>query len=170
MEITILNRRKSTNAGKNKYGRYLIIVLRILVPIFQISCSSTNSNNYLIGVWKSDANKTLASLEADAGVSANARIYFKNKFFGRLIVEFTSKEVRSYFIDDKGGYEGFKEFHRYEIIEETNDYLLVNSFDDIITKTDVTVKYYKESENCYYSSVGSHHFNEYMCRYRPAQN
>jgi hypothetical protein len=128
-----------------------------------MGCVSTSSN-FLVGKWKSDAEKTLASLENDIDVTTEARKYFKNGFFGRLIVEYTPTKACTFFIDDKGEYEGFQEFHSYEILEETEKYLIVKSYDDIF-KTDVVSQYYKDGNNCYYLSVGKHQFSEYMCRF-----
>ncbi|WP_155238687.1 hypothetical protein [Teredinibacter turnerae] len=116
----------------------------------------------LVGIWKSDAVRTLASMRQVEGISCKAKELFKNDFFGHLIAEYTSNQGRSYFDRDEDNAEGMKDFSPYLMLEETPEKFVIQYHDDL-TDSEVTKELRREG-NCYWLPVSKWEFREYFCR------
>ncbi len=118
-------------------------------------------SNPLIGIWKSNSERTLASLNTVEGISDDARKYLKQNVFGLLTREFTATELRTYFGQVKAGEQSSK-FQPYRIVE-TNDNKIVIEHTDPLTNKKTVSTLYPEGE-CYYELVSKWQYKEYFCR------
>nr|MBX2885958.1 hypothetical protein [Granulosicoccus sp.] len=72
-----------------------------LALYFFLSGVAHSQSNPLLGVWKSDEEKTLTTIEKAEKPSEKGLKILKDGFFGRLIVEFRENDTRSYFVEDE---------------------------------------------------------------------
>lgn len=85
----------------------------------------------LIGVWKSDSEKTLRSMRNVDGITCKAKQLFENNFFGHLIAEYTERKSRFYFDRKDDNTAGMKSFSPYRLVEETAEKFVVQYFDEL---------------------------------------
>lgn len=116
----------------------------------------------LIGVWKSNAAKTLQSVRSVDGVTEKAKRLFENDFFGHLIVEYREKEARSYFDQDADNIECIKEFYPYQLIEENEELFIVKEHDRLEDGEREVVM--RREGDCYYVLFSKWNLREYFCR------
>jgi hypothetical protein len=116
----------------------------------------------LIGVWKSDEQKTLASMNQTTGVTKEAKKIFEDNFFGRLKTEFRKDEWRAYFDAEEDNVEGMEEFRPYTLIEETDKEFTIEYYDEM-NEEKVTKVLHREG-NCYWLPVSRWQFREYFCK------
>jgi len=135
----------------------------LFVLLFLLGITGAHAEeNMLIGLWKSDEIKTLNSMNETEGVTSEATKIFENDFFGQLIIEYREKDFRSRFIKAEDHHEVLDEYIEYQIVEETNEYLLVESIDMLLNEQNPK-KLFKDG-NCYYVLVSKWEFKEYFCR------
>ena len=131
----------------------------ILLSMFYASLAGAYEVSDFLGKWQSNEKLTLDSMEAVPGIPDKARSFFREGFFGRLVVISRIDESAVYFIDEKPDE---IEFHRH-IIHKISD----NQF---------RVEYPEEEDSsdssgimtlngsCYSVEVSKWKFNEYFCR------
>jgi hypothetical protein len=116
----------------------------------------------LIGVWKSDAEKTLGSMRKVEGINCTARKHFENDFFGHLIAEYTGEKGRVYFDRDEENLEGMKVFAPYKLLRENSEEFVIQYYDDYFDE-EVT-KVLRREGDCYWLTVSKWKFREYFRR------
>lgn len=116
----------------------------------------------LVGIWKSNSEKTLASMREVEGISCKAKRLFEGDFFGHLIAEYTDVQGRFYFDREEDNTEGMKEFSRYRLLEETPEKFVIEYYDGL-TESEVTKELWREG-GCYWVLVSKWEFREYFCR------
>ncbi|MEO0574993.1 MAG: hypothetical protein AAF004_05980 [Pseudomonadota bacterium] len=112
----------------------------------------------LQGSWKSDAERTLASMRSVTGVSARARKMFENDFFGHLIVDYRG-ETRRMVLDDEDYDTGFTPF---EIVDERDESVVLRAWDPMWE--DFMLQEIFFEGDAYYVLTGKPLFREYFCR------
>lgn len=142
----------------------------ILLSLFLFSCAKNNKSD-LIGIWKSNKEKTLESVFSIDGMPPKAVEFFE-KYLGHMIVEFRENEKRTYFdnceedCDDENCIETVcneaKKFNQYKIIKETNNHFIISYFDEFENKT-IETTLYREA-NCYYLIITKYNIKEYFCK------
>lgn len=135
----------------------------ILVIILFSGCS--NIRNYrgeLIGVWKSDAKKTLASMESASGINDKAKKIFVDDFFGHLIVEYRKHDVRAYFDNIDDTIEEMLEFYPYKLLEADDSKFVVERY-DLLEQKNKVITLYRDGD-CYFIEVSGMGFYEYFCK------
>ncbi len=75
--------------------RQILVTLAIAVTLS--SCG--NQTCELCGRWRSNAERTLAEMEKSPLLSEKQRQFFRNDFYGKLVVETREKDSRAYFPD-----------------------------------------------------------------------
>ncbi len=135
--------------------KYLFITFSVF---FSLNCLGSE----LVGLWKSNEELTLRSMNEVGGVSAKARRVFENGFFGRLNAEYREKDGRVYFDNAEDNTEENYKHHPYTLIEETDEYFLIKYF-DLLEETSIEMKMYRE-DNCYFMHVSQWKFREYFCK------
>ncbi len=147
-----------------------ILILILLLSL--CSCTAINKSD-LLGVWKSNEAKTLASLYAIKGVPQKVIELSEDDLFGHLIAEYKEKKLRSYFNNCEEKYcdnedciktvcAEPKKFKPYKIIEENDRYFKISYFDEFRKKT-VEKLLYREGQ-CYYVFTTKYDIKEYFCR------
>ena len=121
-------------------------------------CSVFTPHDSLVGQWKSNEEKSLASMNATEGVSDLAKNLFEHNVFGKVTMEYTAEGVRA-LRDD-----GFADprYAPYKLVESTYSYYVVEIYNDTLRKN-VAHKLYKEGD-CYYTLVTKWNFHEYFCK------
>jgi len=117
--------------------------------------------NPLVGIWKSNTEMTLASLNATEGISEDSQEYLKQNVFGLLTREFTDSEIRTYFGNVK---EGAPEstFQPYRILQESDNAIAIEHTDPLTNKVMQSTFYL--AGDCYYELVSKWQYQEYFCR------
>ncbi len=139
----------------------LTIMNKIIAIFFIISLlvgCSMNPTKSLIGKWKSNEQKTLASVEATKGVSEKAKLLFNKDFFGKLIVEYKKDTYRAWY-ENKEATEGPEP---YKLLEATDKYYIVEAI-DLLSGKKVPKQMFWDNE-CYYLLVSKWKFREYFCK------
>jgi hypothetical protein len=116
----------------------------------------------LIGVWKSDEQKTLASMNQTTGVTKRAKEVFENDFFGRLNIEYRKDEWRSYFDGEEDGIDGNEIFLPYTLVEETDKEFIIEYYDEI--NEEKVTQILRREGDCYWLPVSRWQFREYFCK------
>ena len=122
----------------------------------------TSPDSELIGVWKSNLDLTMASLNQVEGLPKEVSELFYNDFFGHLVAEFKLNEARFYFENEDDNYEEELEFSPYILREENEFVFVVEAYDELIQDTKVTVM--GREGNCYFVPIQNWGFNEYFCK------
>lgn len=138
----------------------------LLVPllIFALSAcvQSLQPHNELIGVWKSDAEKTLQSMRSVEGIPEKSKQLLENNLFGHLVVEYREHEARSYFDADEHKATAMKAFYPYRLTEASKDAFVVHYYDE--TEGKYLTKTLRREGDCYFMPVTKWNFHEYFCR------
>ncbi len=71
-------------------------LLYIIFSIVLYGCAQHPGSD-LLGVWKSNEEKTFDSINSIDGIPQKAMDYFNDNFFGHLIVEYKPSKARAYF-------------------------------------------------------------------------
>ena len=117
--------------------------------------------NPLIGIWKSNSEMTLASLNAVESISEESREYLKQNVFGLLTREFTPTALRTYFGHVKEN-ESANQFQPYRILASTDTRVQLEHTDPLTGNVVESVFYFEG--NCYYELVSKWQYREYFCR------
>ena len=141
-------------------------ILKLILIIFLLPSCSGVKKNTLVGIWKSNEEMTLKSMRETPGISEKARALFQHEFFGKLINEYGTKTAKTYFENPSDNYEGIDKPSPYKIIEETNEYYIISSYNNFLKKHESITLY--KAENCYYVLVSKWKFREYFCRIEKA--
>ena len=87
---------------------------RIALAAGVIACASgcaAPQQRALVGVWKSDAPRTVASMRATPGIPEDTRRALEADYYGHLVLEYGVDTVRAYF--DNGDYDSGRRPTRY---------------------------------------------------------
>lgn len=71
----------------------------IALTIVALLSGCTKQECELCGHWRSDAERTLTEMEKSSVLSDKQRRFFRNDFYGHLIVETRENDGRAYFPD-----------------------------------------------------------------------
>ncbi len=136
------------------------VLIALLTIALNSSCSSDTSGGAesLQGIWKSNALKTLESMNSIADVTPPAREIFEAEFFGHLYVEFRGNNVR-YWLDDEDFDTGFTE---YELLDESESRVIIRGWDSVLEESVVDTLTFED--DCYKVVTSAFEFNEYFCR------
>ncbi len=113
--------------------------------------------NSLVGSWKSDKSKTLASMHARKDIPEETKAYLEKNFFGRLTITYADKTY-SAVLD--GEEDVRPDSYPYRIVEETDDYYII---ENELLGTKFNKKLFKDRA-CYYELTSEWNFREYFCR------
>ncbi|WHI47598.1 hypothetical protein [Microbulbifer sp. VAAF005] len=136
------------------------LVLFFSIFPFIFACEAKKSA--LVGVWKSNADRTISSMIKVQGVPEKARKFMEDDFFGHLFFEFTETEVRVYFDKEELNTEESHNFASYTLVSESEQYFELNHYDELEAR-EVTEILHRE-DNCFYREVAPWGFYEYFCK------
>ena len=135
------------------YQIYIFAILTILYSTTAVSAECP-----LMGKWKSDETKTLASIPATGKVTDKQRTLFENHFFGKLTLKITCTEMTS-------SYAGDSETFAYTYVKQAVHHITIQTHDeenDKDVERDLTLA---QDGQCYRVPVSTLGFKEYYCKY-----
>jgi hypothetical protein len=109
----------------------------------------------LIGVWKSDAARTLEALRAAPGIPPERRRALENDYYGHLVVEYRRSTVRAYF--DNSDYDSGR--RPYEVVEVAPDRIVTREWNELLLQFEESTTYL-DGECIYGLDAG---YREYFC-------
>jgi hypothetical protein len=145
--VTSGNRFCSVPFGKT-LGLSLVVVLS--------GCAS-QPRPTLLGTWKSDVERTLASMRATPGIPDATRAALADDYYGHLIVEYRKKTMRAHFDDRKydSGYQP------YRVVETAPGYVVTDDWNEVVGEFQRTTTYF--DAECIYGLAPEYGFREYFC-------
>ena len=136
--------------------RYLLTILSMLI------FGNVNAEeNPLLGFWKSNEALTIESMRETEGITDKIKAVFEDNFFGKLIVEYRDQDFRAMYEDPKDNIDEFEKYHPYKILDKTDEYYLVESYDLLLNKNEIKKVY--RAGKCYYVLISKWNFREYFC-------
>lgn len=134
------------------------LAVALFTLVLVVCDASADSHRALLGHWKSNAEKTLASMRATKGLPAKARALFENGFFGNLKVQWRERETRA--VDERDGFDSG--FQPYQVVEVASGSVKVQiNSDDLLIQQEITLYF---DGDCYYTLISKFAFREYFCR------
>ncbi|HLF11643.1 MAG TPA: hypothetical protein VJA26_10540 [Gammaproteobacteria bacterium] len=128
----------------------------VAIAVLAAGCAGPE-HRAIIGTWKSDAARTLASMREVVDVPQQVRAAFENDYHGHLVVEYRADTVRAYF--DDGNYDSG--YQPYEVVEVTDDYVVTREWNEVLAQfSDSTT--YLDGE-CIYGVSAEYQYREYFC-------
>ena len=134
--------------------------LLFLSIFFICSCATTPKHERLVGIWKSNEEKTIASMLSLEGVTDNAKELFTNNFFGKLEVTFKRSKMKSFLSGED--FEGNDEYIDYQVMEIRPESITIRYFNKLLE--DFESQKLTFEGNCYYVLVSKWKFKEYFCK------
>lgn len=136
----------------------------IALCVAYVPMASAYDPGDLVGTWQSNEELTLRSMEATPGIPNETRAFFRNGFFGRLIVVSRINESAVYFVDEKPK---DLEFHRHVIHKVSNNQFRVEYPEEEVSGDSAGIMTLEG--NCYSLEVSKWKFKEYFfsCREKP---
>ena len=132
-------------------------ILIILLGIYACLAHAYKPSD-LVGTWKSNEKMTLASMEATPDIPEKNRAFFRNHFFGRLVVVSKPESSAVYFADEKPEKLAFRN-HKITQLSETEFRV---TYPDEPTSED-SAGVITLHGNCYSVEVSKWKFREYFC-------
>jgi len=111
----------------------------------------------IIGIWKSDAARTIDAVDDVDGISSEVRAAFAGDYFGHLIIEYQVDTVRAHF--DNTNYDSG--YRPYEVVEVTDEYVITREWNEILRIYEESTTYIDPP--CIYGISAEYGFREYYC-------
>ena len=124
------------------------------------ACASS-PERALLGVWKSDAPRTLESMRALDGIPADRRAALERDYYGHLTVEYRADVVRGRM--DDGRYDSG--YQPYKVVEATPEYVVTDEWNEILHEFRRSTTYF--DGECIYGWAAEYRYREYFCRVAP---
>ena len=111
----------------------------------------------LLGVWKSDAGRTLVSMRATPGIPDAKRAALADDYYGHLIVEYRKDTVRAHF--DNSNYDS--SYQPYKVVEATRERIVTDEWNEVLGDFQRTTTYFDGP--CIYGLAAEYGYREYFC-------
>jgi len=111
----------------------------------------------IIGVWKSDAPRTIASMRATPGIPEDARRALEADYYGHLVLEYRDDTVRAYF--DNSNYDSGR--RPYQVVSADAERIVTNEWNELLRKFEEGTTY-RDGE-CIFGLAAEWGFREYFC-------
>jgi hypothetical protein len=124
------------------------------------ACAATKPSA-LVGVWRSDAARTLASMRATPGIPEDRRRALADGYYGHLTVEYASDTVQARF--DNSSYDSGR--RPYRVVAATRGYIVTDEWNELLRKFERSTTYV--DGDCIYGLAADYGYREYFCRVPP---
>lgn len=111
----------------------------------------------LVGDWKSNEAKTLASMRATGKVNPQQRRLFEHHYFGTMQLHFSCSEMTS-------SYAGDAEISAYTIVKQEGNRITLRIDNEETERNDERVFTLEPDGKCFFKPVPNMGFNEYFCK------
>jgi hypothetical protein len=135
---------------------YQICIFGILTMLYSTPVVSAECP--LMGKWKSNEAKTLASMHATGKVTEQQRSLFENHYFGKLTVTITCSEMTS-------TYAGDSDTFAYTYVKQDGHHITIQPHDEENDKEVERELTLEQNGQCYSVPVSNLGFKEYFCKY-----
>ena len=132
------------------------IFLALFSSLALVGCPAKTCD--MCGRWQSNADRTLAEMEMSPLLSDKQRRFFRNNFYGRLIVEIRETHSRAYFPDEFS--ESVAAWEPWQEISRSGDSVTVK--ETIAGET--LIRSVTLHGNCYRVDQPNLGFGEWFCR------
>jgi hypothetical protein len=132
----------------------------LLTALGCAACAATPPNA-LIGIWRSDAPRTLASMRATPGIPEERRRALADDYYGHLIVEYAADTVQARF--DNSGYDSGR--RPYRVVAAGREQLVTDEWNELLRQFERTTTYIEG--DCIYGLAADYGYREYFCRVPP---
>lgn len=112
----------------------------------------------LRGTWRSNEEKTLADMAARRAFTEKQRARLSNRFFGRLLAEYTCSHSRAYFVED-GPSEAV--WTPYRVVESGPRFVVV----EFGAGGEILKRRFEFEGDCYRILIDRLGFHEHFCRW-----
>ena len=111
----------------------------------------------LLGTWKSDAERTVASMRATPNIPDARRAALADDYYGHLIVEYRRNAMRAHF-DDRDYDSGYQPYH---VVETTPERIVTDEWNEVLGEFQRTTTYF--DGRCIYGLAAEYGYREYFC-------
>ena len=141
-------------------------MLAALLAVAPLACAHDGEVHHaaIIGVWKSDAARTIDAMDEVDSISAEVRTALAEDYFGHLFIEYRTDTVRAWF--DNSDYDSGQ--RPYEVLEITDDYVVTREWNEILRIYEESTTYIDPP--CIYGVSAEYGFREYYCRAAATEN
>jgi hypothetical protein len=121
------------------------------------ACAAPESDG-IVGVWKSDAERTLDSMRATPGIPADRRRALEADYYGHLVLDYDADTVRAYF--DNGNYDSGR--RPYRVVSADSKRVITSEWNELTRDFEESVAY--RDGDCIYALAAEFEYREYYCR------
>jgi hypothetical protein len=111
----------------------------------------------LVGVWRSDAARTLESMLATPGIPDATRRTLEADYYGHLVLEYRVETVRAHF--DNEDYDSGR--RPYRVLSAGPERVVTSEWNEILLEFEETTTY-RDGE-CIFGLAAEWGFREYFC-------
>lgn len=111
----------------------------------------------LVGAWKSDAPRTVASMRATPGIPEDTRRALEADYYGHLVLEYRVDTVRAYF--DNSDYDSGR--RPYQVLSADAERIVTNEWNELLGEFEESTTY-RDGE-CIFGLAPDWAFREYFC-------
>ncbi len=119
-------------------------------------CAATEQRA-LVGVWKSDAPRTVASMRATPGIPEDIRHALEADYYGHLVLEYRAGTVRAYF--DNRDYDSGR--RPYRVLSADDERVVTSEWNELLGTFEESTAY-RDGE-CIFGLAENWAFREYFC-------
>ena len=136
----------------NLFKRNFLIFI-ILIISFDFSAIAEECP--LKGKWQSNEAATLREMAKASNITAKQKAFFSNKFFEKLIIEYTCNEFTTY-------YEGESDTSGYKVVKRDGNFITLKNLDDDCE--DPCLQTVELDGDCYLIPLPGFDFKEVFCK------
>jgi len=135
----------------------LRILILISLAAVLVACETPPKQQAIIGVWESDADRTLQSMEAAENIPPEVQVFLSDDFYGHLTVEYRTDTVRAFF--DNQDYD--TGYQPYEVVSVEGDVIVTREWNELREVFEQSTTYLDDA--CIYGINPEYGFREYFC-------
>jgi hypothetical protein len=132
------------------------LALAALALTWVAACAPPEAGG-IVGVWKSDAERTLASMRATPGIPEERRRELESDYYGHLVLEYDADTVRAHF--DNEDYDSGR--RPYRVVTADAERIVTSEWNELTQEFEETVAY--RDGDCIYALAAEFHYREYYC-------
>lgn len=127
------------------------------IALALLAACAADARRSIVGIWKSDAQRTLESMRATPGIPEQRRSALEQDYYGHLVVEYGAKTVRAYF--DDGHYDSGE--RPYRVIFADRRSVVTSEWNELLGAFEETTTY--RDGDCIYGLAAEFGYREYFC-------
>jgi len=150
---------RSVTAFENARPRLVTRVAAALALGALAACTAQPQRS-LVGVWKSDAARTLESMRATPGIPDDRRRALESDYYGHLVIEYTADTVRAHF--DNNAYDSGP--RPYRVLDVEPGLIVTSEWNELLGAFEESRTYL--DGGCLYGLAADFGYREYFCPFK----